>query len=142
MREYVENVSVGLDHLVITFSDRVGIKQVEIPAAWIRRGNQRTLLPPAGQAGVGRPDPALVKLIVRGHQARQHLAKAESVAAEAMGINQRYFSVLVKIGLLAPDIQAAVLDGHQPLQLNRQRLARIGNMPSCWQAQRLLLGFT
>lgn len=59
-----------------------------------------------------------------------------------MGLNQRYFSVLVKIGFLAPDIQAAILDGHQPLQLNRQRLARIGNMPSCWQAQRQLLGFT
>lgn len=143
LREYVETVSVELDRLIITFSDRGGNKQVEVPATWIRRGNQRKLLPPAGQAGAGSPDPALVKLIVRGHQARQHLAKAESVAAaaEAMGLNQRYFSVLVKVGFLAPDIQAAILDGHQPLQLNRQRLARIGNMPSCWQAQRQLLGF-
>jgi site-specific DNA recombinase len=59
-----------------------------------------------------------------------------------MSLNQRYFSVLVKLAFLAPDIQAAILDGHQPLQLNRQRLARITSMPMCWSAQRRLLGFT
>jgi site-specific DNA recombinase len=72
------------------------------------------------------------------------LARAESVAAaaKAMNLNARYFSVLVKIGFLAPDIQAAILDGHQPLLLNRQRLARISSLPMSWQAQRQLLGFS
>ncbi|HEX7821284.1 MAG TPA: recombinase family protein [Sphingobium sp.] len=143
LRDYVQQVTINMDRITLTIADREESRQVEVPATWIRRGNQRKLLPPAGQPWAGRPDPALVKLVVRGHQARQHLAKAASVAAaaEAMGLNQRYFSVLVKIGFLAPDIQAAILDGHQPLQLNRQRLSRIGNMPSCWQAQRQLLGF-
>lgn len=59
-----------------------------------------------------------------------------------MGLNQRYFSVLLKLAFLAPDIQAAILDGHQPLQLNRQRLARITSMPISWSAQRELLGFS
>lgn len=58
-----------------------------------------------------------------------------------MGFNQRYFSVLVKLAFLAPDIQAAILDGHQPLPLNRQRLARITSMPISWSEQRELLGF-
>ncbi|HEX7871415.1 MAG TPA: recombinase family protein [Sphingobium sp.] len=144
MRSHVEKVMVEQNRIILTFSVRDGSADVAIPATWIRRGNQRKLLPPAGQSEPGRLDPALVKLIVRGFQARQHLAQTLWVAAAAqvMGLNQCYFSVLVKIGILAPDIQAAILDGHHPLQLNRQRLARIGAMPLCWQAQRQLLGFT
>jgi site-specific DNA recombinase len=144
LKDYVERVVVGQDRIIIAFSGRDGREDVEVPATWVRRGNQRKLLPPAGQPREGRSDPALVKLIIRGHQARQHLARAESVAAaaKAMNLNARYFSVLVKIGFLAPDIQAAILDGHQPLLLNRQRLARISSLPMSWQAQRQLLGFS
>lgn len=143
LRDHVAKVLIAQDRITVTLNDRDGSKDFIVPATWIKRGNQRMLLPPAGQTGEGRPDPALVRLIVRGHQARQHLANATSVSAAAatMGLNPRYFSVLVKIGLLAPDIQAAILDGHQPVQFNRQRLARIGTIPVCWQAQRQLLGF-
>jgi site-specific DNA recombinase len=85
-----------------------------------------------------------VKLLVCAHQAKTHLEKAETVAtaAQAMGLNQRYFTVLLKLSFLAPDIQAAILDGHQPLQLNRQRVAHITSMPVSWHTQRQMLGFT
>ncbi|CAN5234872.1 hypothetical protein BH10PSE13_BH10PSE13_01430 [soil metagenome] len=86
----------------------------------------------------------LVKLLVRARQAKLHLEKAETVAAAAkdMGLNQRYFTVLLKLSFVAPDIQAAILDGHQPLQLNRQRVARITSMPVSWHAQHQMLAFT
>lgn len=143
LRQHVEGLMVKSDKVVITFSSRNGSQEVEVPVTWVRRGNERMLLPPTGQSAIGRPDLALVKLLVRAHQAKQHLSNATSVAAAAtaMGLNQRYFSVLVKLAFIAPDIQAAILDGHQPLQLNRQRLARITAMPMSWQAQRQLLGF-
>lgn len=144
LRDHVERVTIGHDRIVIAFSDPHGQEEVEVPAAWVRWGNRRRLLPPPGQQAIGQPDPALIKLLVRAHQAKQHLSEAGSVAAAAaaMGLNQRYFSVLLKLAFLAPDIQAAILDGHQPLQLNRQRLARITSMPMSWSAQRELLGFS
>jgi DNA invertase Pin-like site-specific DNA recombinase len=43
--------------------------------------------------------------------------------------------------VVAPDIVAAILDGRQPVQLNRQRLARATNLPLNWQGQRAMLGF-
>jgi site-specific DNA recombinase len=144
LRSHVKRVVINRDQITITFLGPYGNARVEVPATWVQRGNERILLPPPGQQAMGRPDPALLKLLVRAHQARQHLSASESVAAaaKAMSLNQRYFSVLVKLAFLAPDIQAAILDGHQPLQLNRQRLARITSMPMCWSAQRRLLGFT
>jgi len=144
IRDHVQKVVVEKDRILVTIRSHEGNKQVEVPATWVRRGNQRQLLAPAGQRDQGRPDPALVKLFVRAHQAKVHLKNAETIAAaaQAMGLNQRYFTVLLKLSFLAPDIQAAILDGHQPLQLNRQRLARITSMPVSWHAQRQMLGFT
>jgi hypothetical protein len=52
-----------------------------------------------------------------------------------------YFAVLLRLSYLAPDITAAILDVRQPVQLNRQRLARAANLPLEWQAQREMLGF-
>lgn len=49
--------------------------------------------------------------------------------------------VLLRISYLAPDIVAAILDGRQPAQLTRQRLARTTNLPIDWQQQREMLGF-
>ncbi|HTH27573.1 MAG TPA: hypothetical protein VL918_03795, partial [Sphingobium sp.] len=90
-----------------------------------------------------RPDAALVKLIVRAHQARKTLNATTSVEAAAaqLGLTQRYFAVLLRLSFLAPDITAAILDGKQPIALNRQRLARLGNLPLDWREQRALLGF-
>jgi len=48
---------------------------------------------------------------------------------------------LLRIAYLAPDIVAAILDGRQVVQLNRQRLARATNLPVDWQTQRAMLGF-
>ena len=49
--------------------------------------------------------------------------------------------MLLRIAYLAPDIVAAILDGRQPVQLNRQRLARATNLPLDWHGQRQMLGF-
>ena len=62
-------------------------------------------------------------------------------AATDVGVSRDYFGVLLRISYLAPDIVTAILDGRQPMQLNRQRLARATNLPVEWQAQREMLGF-
>ena len=90
-------------------------------------------------------DPSLIKLIVKANAAREALDRSEhqtlaELAAE-QGYTRDYFAVLLRLSYLAPDITAAILDGRQPVQLNRQRLARAANLPLEWQAQREMLGF-
>ena len=61
--------------------------------------------------------------------------------AKAHGYTRDYFGVLLRISYLALDIIGAILHGCQPVQLNRQRLARSTNLPVDWPGQRRLLGF-
>jgi hypothetical protein len=48
---------------------------------------------------------------------------------------------LARLSYLAPDLQAAILDGRQPSQLSARQLLRTDQMPVCWKMQRQVLGF-
>jgi hypothetical protein len=45
------------------------------------------------------------------------------------------------LGLLAPDIVEAILDGRQPVELTVTRLKRVRDLPISWAEQRRILGF-
>jgi site-specific DNA recombinase len=45
------------------------------------------------------------------------------------------------LAFLAPDIVEAILTGKQPVDLNVERLRKLGSIPKEWTAQRQLLGF-
>jgi len=146
---HINRVIVQTDHIEIMLNDaaRVAVKTLIVPATLVRRGREtRLALPPADHTAPSLRDPALIKLIVKAHQAREALegSTGQSVAelAAQHGLSRDYFGVLLRIAYLAPDIIAAILDGHQPLQLTRQRLARTTNLPIDWQGQRDILGFT
>ena len=47
--------------------------------------------------------------------------------------------MLLKLSYLAPDIVDAILEGRQPVRLNRQQLARIRKLPLAWSGQRELM---
>ena len=59
----------------------------------------------------------------------------------ACGVDDPYLRKLTDLAFLAPDIQRAILEGRQPIDL---RLADISSrdLPLNWQDQRDLLGFT
>ena len=144
--DHVERVEVHPDRIDIWFLEAAGEpRSVSVTATLIRKGNEKTLaLPPEGRA-IGTRDSALIKLVAKAQMAREALASAgdrsvEELASET-GVSRDYFGVLLRISYLAPDIIEAILDGRQPMQLNRQRLARATNLPSDWQGQRELLGF-
>ncbi|MEK7412790.1 MAG: hypothetical protein AAB263_05695, partial [Planctomycetota bacterium] len=112
----------------------------------LRRAREVKLtIPPEPGRDVRQPDPALIKLIAKAHAARKTLfdgsGRSMKEIAQAQGHEPHYFSVLVKLGFLAPDIIAAILDGRQPPELTRQTLARIRDLPMEWDQQRRLLGF-
>ena len=116
-----------------------------IEACLVRRGKEVRLALAPDAGGDRLQDASLIKLIAKANAARVALDRADhdtlaELAAE-QGYTRDYFAVLLRLSYLAPDITAAILDGRQPVQLNRQRLARAAKVPLEWQAQRKMLGF-
>lgn len=145
---YVDRVVVHPDRIEIELSKATQLNErnVSVRAALVRRGREtRLALPPTEEVSPKQRDPSLIKLIVKAHQAREALETAigQSVVelAAQQGYTRDYYGVLVRIGYLAPDIITAILDGRQPPQLTRQRLARATGLPIDWQGQREMLGF-
>lgn len=143
----VEKVVVHPDALEITFShpDILGNQTVKVDACLARRGNEMKFVDPASTTTITSRDPSLIKLVVKAYRARTalELTRDQSVAelAESQNVSSDYFRVVLRISYLAPDIVASILEGRQPVQLNRQRLARMTNLPASWQEQREALGF-
>ena len=144
LQRTAERIEVRRDRILITVLGNEVAEPILVSASIIRRGKE-TRLALALDGGDRMRDPSLIKLIVKAHVAREALRTAgdRTVAelATAHGYSRDYFGVLLRIRYLDPDIIAAILDGRQPVQLNRQRLARATNLPVDWQGQRQMLGF-
>jgi hypothetical protein len=54
--------------------------------------------------------------------------------AEAEGVTRSFINRLLRLTLLAPDIQASIIDGRQPKGMQLQELT--GSIPSGWEEQR------
>ena len=52
-----------------------------------------------------------------------------------------YFTRLVRLSYLAPDITEAILDGRQPPDLSADKLLALSRLPLGWREQRAVLGF-
>jgi site-specific DNA recombinase len=143
----VERIEVHTDRTEIWFSSDASEEdaRVIVPASLVRRGTEVRLAVAPDAGSSANRDAALIKLVVKAQIAREALtsSKDRSIAelAAEHGYTRDYFGVLMRIAYLAPDIVTAILDGRQPVQLNRQRLARTTNLPIEWQAQREMLGF-
>jgi site-specific DNA recombinase len=93
-----------------------------------------------------KPDPSLVKLILKAHQLHEKLLGGggktlEAIAAE-QGIGASYFARALRLAWLAPDITRAILEGRQPPGLTAAKLLRESrNMPVEWSTQRRTLRF-
>ena len=61
--------------------------------------------------------------------------------ARFQGYSPEHFTLLLRLSTLAPCIVSAIVEGHQPMTLSRQRLASIKNLPVRWAKQRAMLGF-
>ena len=61
--------------------------------------------------------------------------------AEREGVSRSYFTRLVRLSYLAPDITQAILDGRQPPELTAEKLLEHSRLPLAWLDQRTMLGF-
>jgi site-specific DNA recombinase len=87
----------------------------------------------------------LLKLLVRAHRFNATLVRNDdvpfSMLAEREGVSRSYFTRVVRLSYLAPDIIQAILDGRQPRDLTAEKLLGHSRLPLAWHDQRTALGF-
>ena len=100
------------------------------------------IVPDSGDAAwapnKARPDETLIRALVRAHRWKRLLEEerygSTAEIAEVEKIGRRFVSRLLRLTLLAPDIQEAILDGRQAKGMQLEELTRAA--PSKWGEQR------
>ena len=92
-----------------------------------------------------KPDLRLIKLLLRARRFNAILADTEGLPFAALaqreGVGRSYFTRLLRLSYLAPDITQAILDGRQPRDLTAEKLLEHSRLPLAWHEQRTVLGF-
>jgi site-specific DNA recombinase len=92
-----------------------------------------------------KPDARLIKLLIRGRRFNTALVSSDSLPFAALakreGMSPSYFTRLVRLRYLAPDITQAILDGRQSHDLTADKLLAHSRLPLAWHEQRGVLGF-
>src|SRR5258708_3189747 len=110
----------------------------------LRERRKNWLAIPSRHSASHQPDTRLLQLLEDADVAQKLVFEHRDVAIEdlaySLGRQPASFARLVRLNYLAPDIVAAIIDGEQPTDLTRQKLAQI-DLPIDWALQRRLLGF-
>jgi hypothetical protein len=106
---------------------------------WKRRGGRKVIIAPGGgdawAPAKPRPDETLIRALARAHRWKRMLEdgtyRSAAEIAEAENTTRSFVNRLLRLTLLAPDIQEAILDGWQPKAMQVKGLTRA--MPSEWK---------
>jgi hypothetical protein len=115
---------------------------VFIPMTWKRRGGRKVIIAPDGGDAwaptKARPDETLIRALARAHRWNRMLEagryRSAQEIADAEKIGRSFVSRLLRLTLLAPDIQEAILEGRQAKGMQLEELTRA--MPEAWGEQR------
>jgi DNA invertase Pin-like site-specific DNA recombinase len=120
--------------------------ELVIPGRAVFRGGRTWLASPDGASLAPRKaaDPTLLQGLKRAHRVLEThnvspLTKIEANRT-ARGIDDSYLRSIAGLAFLAPDIQAAIVEGRQPAGLTLEMLQDT-KLPIAWADQRALLGF-
>ncbi|WFL77814.1 recombinase family protein [Altererythrobacter arenosus] len=106
-----------------------------LPIRFAARGSKQKILP--AKSRPAQPDPVLIAALRKAH-AMLRSERGMPVMETAPG--SPYERNILRLAFLAPDIQRAILDGRQPLELNLETLKKSA-IPLAWPEQRKALGF-
>jgi hypothetical protein len=105
----------------------------------------KMLIDGADPFATAKPDARLIKLLIRARRFNTALVRSDSLSFAALakreGVSPSYFTRLVRLSYLAPDITQAILDGRQPRDLTAEKLLAHSRLPLAWHDQRTVLGF-
>ena len=122
------------------------IELLSVPVRLRRSGREiRMVIDGTDPFAAAKPDARLVKLLLRARRFNATLAQGEGIPFAALaqreGVSRSYFTRLVRLSYLAPDITQAILDGRQPRDLTAEKLLEHSRLPLAWHDQRIVLGF-
>jgi site-specific DNA recombinase len=122
------------------------IQTLSIPVLLRRSGRAITMrIDGTDPFATAKPDARLVKLLIRARRFNAALVGSDGVPfaalAKRQGVSPSYFTRLVRLSYLAPDITEAILDGRQPRDLTADKLLAHSRLPLGWHEQRTVLGF-
>ncbi|MGD9740493.1 MAG: recombinase family protein [Geminicoccaceae bacterium] len=106
-----------------------------VPARLQRTGMEmRLLVEGAGGGPRGQPERSLLRLLARAHHFNTMLLDGQGrtmidLASEA-GVTPSYFTRVLRLSFLAPDIVKAIMHGRQPAHLTARLMASIELSPS------------
>jgi hypothetical protein len=118
-----------------------------VPAQLKRTGMETRLLIDGVGANCRRnPDHSLHRLLARAYRYNDMVMRSDGksirqLAAEA-GVVRSYFTRILRLSFLAPDIVKAILRDRHPIELSAKRLANEIRLPIAWDEQRTLLRFS
>jgi site-specific DNA recombinase len=120
---------------------------LSVPIELRRSGREiKMLIDGADPFATGKPDARLIKLLIRARRFNATLVDSDGVPFAALakreGVSPSYFTRLVRLSYLAPNIIQAILDGRQPRDLTADKLLAHSRLPLTWHEQRRVLGFT
>ena len=119
---------------------------LSVPVRLRRSGREISMLiDGADPFTAAKPDARLIKLLIKAHRFNGALLANASLPFAALakqeGVSRSYFTRVVRLSYLAPDITQAILDGNQPPNLSADKLLAHSRLPLAWHEQRMLLGF-
>jgi hypothetical protein len=106
---------------------------VRIPMKWKRHGGRKVIIAPDGgdawAPAKPQPDKSLIRALARAHRWKRMLEecryRSAGELAEVEGVTRSFFNRLLRLTLLAPDIQEAIIDGRQPKGMQLEELTRM-----------------
>ena len=137
---------LGLSELAPLEDDDDLFDQLRVPIQLRYRGGAlKLVLTGEVTAPHRRPDPALVKAIVRAHDWWARLVSGEAAStaevASQENLSRRYVNQLLRLAFFDPTITASILEGTQPVELTAKTLSNRPAIPLMWAEQRQFLGF-
>ena len=159
----IERIDVGTDQIDIHFRPaRLGAlfdvaaplpsasndetQILSVPIRLQRAGREITMrIDRTDPFATAKPDARLIKLLIRARRFSAALVGSDDVPFAALakreGVSNSYFTRLIRLSYLAPDITQAILDGRQPRDLTADKLLAHSRLPLAWHEQRAVLGF-
>jgi DNA invertase Pin-like site-specific DNA recombinase len=112
-------------------------KILSVPIELRRSGREiKMLINRTDPFATAKPDARLIKLLIRARRFNATLVDSDGVPFAALakhaGVSPSYFTRLVRLSYLAPDITQAILDGRQPRDLTADKLLAHSRLPLSW----------
>ena len=121
------------------------VHDLEVPFQTKRRGVESKIIIGGVDALQAYPDETLISVVQRSAEWWRLMTEEEGWTIEKLSerasIPSCEVTRFLPLAFLAPDLVEAILQGTQPIDLNVERLKKLGPIPADWAAQKRLLGF-